>query len=389
MDDKGKVNLMINKNRRFIIKTILSSLIRRRSRIIIALLGVAIGATVLLGMVTLCFDIPRQMGQEFRSYGANLLLMPANNQPTMSMTDVQKAVSLLPQDKLLGVTPFRYGAVRVNQHPYTIVGTNFNQVTKTSPYWHIEGRLPQKSHEVMIGTDIANFANLNVGSEISISGKSKQDSRFDEELTITGIVKTGRAEDNFIFVDLHDLEQFFEESDQAEVVEVSITASQNELKDYIDTIKSQSTTIEPHLIKWVTQSETSVLGKLSSLLYLVTLVVLVLTMICVATTMMTVVMERRKEIGLKKAIGANNKSIAKEFLAEGLALGITGGIIGVICGLIFAQVISSNVFGRSIIIEFYLIPSTILISAIVTVIACLIPVKRALDVEPALVLRGE
>ncbi|MFQ1054039.1 ABC transporter permease [Gilliamella apicola] len=380
---------MINKNRRFIIKTILSSLIRRRSRIIIALLGVAIGATVLLGMVTLCFDIPRQMGQEFRSYGANLLLMPANNQPTMSMTDVQKAVSLLPQDKLLGVTPFRYGAVRVNQHPYTIVGTNFNQVTKTSPYWHIEGRLPQKSHEVMIGTDIANFANLNVGSEISISGKSKQDSRFDEELTITGIVKTGRAEDNFIFVDLHDLEQFFEESDQAEVVEVSITASQNELKHYIDAIKSQSTTIEPHLIKWVTQSETSVLGKLSSLLYLVTLVVLVLTMICVATTMMTVVMERRKEIGLKKAIGANNKSIAKEFLAEGLVLGITGGIIGVICGLIFAQVISSNVFGRSIIIEFYLIPSTILISAIVTVIACLIPVKRALDVEPALVLRGE
>ena len=380
---------MINKNRRFIIKTILSSLIRRRSRIIIALLGVAIGATVLLGMVTLCFDIPRQMGQEFRSYGANLLLMPANNQPTVSMADVKKAVSLLPQDKLLGVTPFRYGAVRVNQHPYTIVGTNFNQVTKTSPYWHIEGSLPQNSHEVMIGTDIANFANLNVGSEISISGKSKQDSRFDEELTITGIVKTGRAEDNFIFVDLHDLEQFFEESDQAEVVEVSITASQNELKDYIDTIKSQSTTIEPHLIKWVTQSETSVLGKLSSLLYLVTLVVLVLTMICVATTMMTVVMERRKEIGLKKAIGANNKSIAKEFLAEGLVLGIIGGIIGVFCGLIFAQVISSNVFGRSIIIEFYLIPSTILISAIVTVIACLIPVKRALDVEPALVLRGE
>lgn len=380
---------MINKNRRFIIKTILSSLIRRRSRIIIALLGVAIGATVLLGMVTLCFDIPRQMGQEFRSYGANLLLMPANNQPTVSMADVKKAVSLLPQDKLLGVTPFRYGAVRVNQHPYTIVGTNFNQVTKTSPYWHIEGSLPQNSHEVMIGTDIANFANLNVGSEISISGKSKQDSRFDEELTITGIVKTGRAEDNFIFVDLHDLEQFFEESDQAEVVEVSITASQNELKDYIDNIKSQSTTIEPHLIKWVTQSETSVLGKLSSLLYLVTVVVLVLTMICVATTMMTVVMERRKEIGLKKAIGANNKSIAKEFLAEGLVLGIIGGIIGVFCGLIFAQVISSNVFGRSIIIEFYLIPSTILISAIVTVIACLIPVKRALDVEPALVLRGE
>lgn len=381
--------MVLNKNRRFIIKTVMSSLIRRRSRIAVALLGVAIGATVLLGMVTLCYDIPRQMGQEFRSYGANVLFMPANNQPTMNMAEVKKAVNLLPKNKVLGVTPFRYDSIRSNQHPYTIVGTDFDQVTKTSPYWQIEGSLPQNSHEIMIGIDIANFAMLNIGSKVAISGKSKQNSRFEEEMTITGIVKTGRSEDNFIFINLHDLEQLLEESDQAEVVEVSITATEAELKQYIDTISAQSKTIEPHLIKWVTQSETSVLGKLSSLLYLVTSVVLVLTMICVATTMMTVVMERRKEIGLKKAIGADNKSIAKEFLAEGLVLGIVGGIIGAFCGLIFAQVISANVFGRSIVIEFYLIPITIIISAVVTVIACLIPVKRAVEVQPALVLRGE
>lgn len=70
-------------------------------------------------------------------------------------------------------------------------------------------------------------------------------------------------------------------------------------------------------------------------------------------------------------------------------LGIIGGTIGAFCGIIFAQVISTNVFGRSISIEFYLIPITIAVSAIVTVIACLIPVKRAVEVEPALVLRGE
>ncbi|MCX8584045.1 MULTISPECIES: ABC transporter permease [unclassified Gilliamella] len=381
--------MMMSRNQRFILKTIFSSLIRRRSRIIIALLGVAIGATVLLGMVTLCYDIPRQMGQEFRSYGANLLMMPANNQPTISMTEVKKAVDLLPRDKVLGVTPFRYNSIRSNQQPYTIVGTQFDQVTKTSPYWKIEGELPQKANEIMIGTDIAQFAKLSIGSTMPISGKSKENSRFDEDLTITGIVKTGRVEDNFIFIDLSVLETLLEESNQAEVVEISITATQDELQHYIQTIKEHSTTIEPHLIKWVTQSEASVLGKLSSLLYLVTLVVLILTMICVATTMMTVVMERRKEIGLKKAIGATNRSIAKEFLVEGLILGIIGGVIGVICGLIFAQVISDNVFGRSIVIEFYLIPTTIVISAVVTIIACLIPVKRALEVEPALVLRGE
>ena len=104
-----------------------------------------------------------------------------------------------------------------------------------------------------------------------------------------------------------------EEQDEVEVVELSISAPEVELQNYITIIKQDFPLIEPHLIKWVTQSETQVLGKLASLLFLVTSVVLILTMICVATTMMTVVIERRKEIGLKKALGAENSDIAQEF----------------------------------------------------------------------------
>lgn len=380
---------MINKNTRFIIKAIMSSLIRRRSRILVALLGTAIGATVLLGMITLCYDIPRQMGKEFRSYGANMLFMPANNQAMISFNDVQRAAQLISTEQLVGVTPFRYLVVRSNIVPYTLVGTDFQQINKTSPYWSIDGNFPTQDNEIMIGTDVANFAHLSIGSSLPISGKSIQDERFDEEFKITGIVKTGKAEDNFIFINYTKLESLLTEDNQVEVVELSISASEAELNNYIERIKHQVPTIEPHLIKWVTQSETVVLNKLASLLYLVTSVVLILTMICVATTMMTVVIERRKEIGLKKALGADNGRIAKEFLAESVILGFIGGFIGSIFGLLFAQIISKEVFGRPIVIEFYLIPMTIFISIIVTVIACLIPVKRAVEVEPALVLRGE
>lgn len=380
---------MMNKNRRFIIKSLMSSLIRRRSRILVALLGTAIGATVLLGMVTLCYDIPRQMGKEFRSYGANVIFMPTNNEPTMDLNDVKTAAKLIPAEKLVGVTPFRYAAVRSNMVPYTMVGTDFEQVRKTSPYWLVDGHFPEQDNDIMIGTDVASFSHLSIGDTIPIAGKSRQDYRFDEEFKITGIVKTGKTEDGFIFIHFNTLETLLEEQNQVEVVELSISASQDELKSYIEHIKKQVPTIEPHVIKWVTQSETAVLGKLASLLYLVTSVVLILTMICVATTMMTVVIERRKEIGLKKALGAENSQIAKEFLAEGVILGFVGGVIGSVCGLVFAQIISTQVFGRSIIIEFYLIPLTIVISVIVTVIACLIPVKRAVEVQPALVLRGE
>ncbi len=376
-------------NKLFMLKMLLSSLVRRKSRIAVALIGVAIGATVLLGMITLCFDVPRQMSQEFRSYGANMVFVPAGKASALQEADIKNATALLPKDKLVGITPFRYEAVRINMQPYTAVGTDFSQVRKTSPFWQVEGRYPSQDNEVLIGADIAEFTKLSPGKAITISGRSQEQRRFIKEMVISGIVRSGSVEDAFIFMNMPTMESLGGRTNEADVAELSITANEQELKQLATRIEGQVPGIEARLVKRVTQSEASVLSTLQSLVYLVTLVVLVLTMICVATTMMTIVMERRREIGLKKAMGAENKKIAREFLAEGVVIGIAGGIIGAICGLIFAQLISSLVFGRSIIIELYLLPLTMLVSVAVTMAACLIPVRRAVDVDPALVLRGE
>ena len=125
------------------------------------------------------------------------------------------------------------------------------------------------------------------------------------------------------------------------------------------------------------------------LVYLVTAVILMLTMICVATTMMAMVMERRKEIGLKKAIGAENRSIVSEFMGTGIVLGVLGGCLGCVMGYFFASAISFSVFGRSVSIVPAVIVITLVLSVVVTVIACILPVRRAVRIEPALVLRGE
>jgi putative ABC transport system permease protein len=105
--------------------------------------------------------------------------------------------------------------------------------------------------------------------------------------------------------------------------------------------------------------------------------------------MMAVVTERRKEIGLKKALGAPDRGIVLEFLGEGMFLGCVGGLFGGILGFGFAQIIGINVFSRSISFQPLLLPLTLLASVGVTGLACLIPVRRATDVDPAVVLRGE
>jgi putative ABC transport system permease protein len=173
------------------------------------------------------------------------------------------------------------------------------------------------------------------------------------------------------------------------IAQVSITANEAELNTLTQQIGEQVPGVAPRLVKQVTQSEQTVLGKLQALVYLVTIVVLLLTLICVATTMMAVVTERRKEIGLKKALGAENRSIIFEFLGEGLALGALGGLLGTVLGFFFAQAVSVNVFGRMISFQPLIALLALVVSIAVTGLACLIPVKIATEVEPAIVLRGE
>ena len=368
---------------------ILRSLTRRRSRMFAALLAIAIGSTVLSGMLTIYMDIPRQLGREFRSYGANLVLVPTGESGLMSMDDVEEAAEYLPADKLVGVTPYRYESLGINRQPYTTAGVRFAQVSKTSPYWQIDGSWPTSGNEILIGSDIAEFTGITPGTQTRISGHTRDMKPFALDMTVSGVLKTGGAEESVIFVELASLEKMMGDSGVVNLVEISIEGTQDELQEIVADIEANVEGVAPRLVRRVASSEATVLGKLRTLVFLVTAVVMGLTLICVATTMMTVVMERRKEIGLKKAIGADSSAVVREFITEGAVLGAAGGLFGVVCGFFFAQLISMNVFNRSVAFDYVAVPAALAAAVGVTVLACLLPVKRAAEVEPAIVLRGE
>ena len=128
-----------------------------------------------------------------------------------------------------------------------------------------------------------------------------------------GILETGGEEEDYIYLSLADAEALSGVSDVYDVVELSVSGSSEEHSQIAQRI-SASGSAQARLVKRVTRSEASVLGKLQALVFLVTLVTLVLTMISVTTTMTAVVSERRKEIGLRKALGASDNSIRTEFL---------------------------------------------------------------------------
>lgn len=139
---------------------------------------------------------------------------------------------------------------------------------------------------------------------------------------------------------------------------------------------------------------TDIINSVNVVVVGIALISLIVGGIGIANTMYTSVLERKKEIGTMKAIGARNSDVLMVFLIESGLLGLVGGIIGVLIGvgLSFGAASAANSYlGLKIIaveVNFALIVSAIMFSFLIGIISGLVPSVQASKLKPADALRG-
>jgi putative ABC transport system permease protein len=415
------------------VRLVYESFRRQKRRKLLAGVAVALGVAVATAMIAVATDVGDKINRELRTYHANLVVTPqedsldleiggVNLKPPsdgafLNEADLPNIKRTFWQHNIVGFAPMLSVKVIGNDsQPVTLLGTYFSKtlsfgkqnfvtgVRITHGWWRVQGQWPgDESQDVLLGERLAGRLGRKAGDLMDIAGQAHR---------VTGVLSTGDAEDDEIVAPLPLAQQLLGRPGAVRRVYVSaLTKPEDALarrdpktmtpemydrwycSPYVQSIAYQLEAAIPHAhaeqIRQVEQTEGTVLSRIMGLMLLVTLAALLASALAVSAAMATAIFERRGEVGLMKALGAGNVSVAALFFAEATLLALIGGVAGFAAGAFLARQIGRSIFASQITIDPVLFPVILAIAIFVTFAGSAAAIRRAVRFDPVFALRGE
>jgi putative ABC transport system permease protein len=206
-------------------------------------------------------------------------------------------------------------------------------------------------------------------------------------LSAAGILRTGAAEDSRIYLDLPDFESW--SGVTPSTIEVAATGSPDEVSATLQRMARAVPEAEVKPIRQVMEAEAHVLGKTRAALLASCSLIILTAALCVLSTLMGWVLDRRRDFAIMKALGASGRLLNGFFAAEAASLGVVGAVIGFLLGIGIAAWIGRVNFHAPVVPRFSVLPIVLLGSVAVSLLSAALPISILRRVEPAMILRGE
>jgi putative ABC transport system permease protein len=424
------------------------ALFRQKGKMLMVAFTVALGASLATAMLNVMLDVGDKVNQELKTYGANINVLPRGASLLDDLYGVSEGSGV--SDKYLNeaelgniktifwafnivdFTPYLNIRARLVSAPdgggeVKLVGTWFNHhlelptgealdtgIRNLKNWWDVRGRwlTDDDVNVVMAGESAAAKYGLRAGDTVvfQTTGAGAESREF----TVAGIFSAGGDEDEDFYLPLSGAQDLAGRPGLVSRVEVSaLTTPDNELSRraaqdpkslsikewetwyctaYVSAICYQIdeviTDAVSKPIRQVAESEGVVLEKTQLLMFLITILSLAGSALGISNLVTASVIERAAEIGLLKAVGAQDGAISVLVLAEIIITGVIGGTAGYFAGLGFARVIGQSVFGSAIDIKPMVIPLVAVLVFLVTMAGSIPSIRLLLSLRPAEVLHG-
>jgi len=371
---------------------------------VISILGVAIGVMALIVVIAVMTGFDQDLRDKIVGNYSHITLAGFSAIENNEYENIVKKISANPH--VIGVSPYIQGQVLIKAgNRYFAVSLRGidpdteTRVTKIKQYI-ISGSIDGlKQNGVVIGKELAAYLGLSADSHFMIySPLGKQ-----HDLKVAGIFNSGMYEYdmNLIFVDLPSAQEILGLKNQ--ISAVAIKLDNLYLADKVRRDLASAVGFDYILKTWMDANQSFFAAlKLEKLtMFIILALIILVASFNIASTLIVMVVEKTKDIGILKSLGMTSSGIRKIFTYEGLLIGTTGISLGTLGGVVLCGVLKKYQFIKlpqdiyyidklPVSIEFW--PDIVLIIAaalIIVLISTIYPAAKAAQLKPVEALRYE
>ncbi len=408
----------------------INNLRRRKGKAIFLVIGLLIGVTTVVTLITLTRAMEEDIGRKLDELGANILIVPKSHdlalnyggmhvsgvtldvQPLLE-SDLAKIRSIKNKDSLGIVSPKLVGPLQVNETEVLLVGVDFQQELILKKWWrlappepvakgpanHSSGGMDHSRlaggkeaymirdtltpQDLLAGPAVARHLHLREGQSLNLRGRS---------FRVRGILEeTGSQDDMLIFGDLAAIQWVLGRPGQLSLVEVSAFCNSCPIDDMVQQISQALPGAKTTAIKQAVAARMETVRNFKRFSLGISIVVLLIGSLIVFTTMMASVNERTREIGIFRAIGFRKKHVVRIILMEALLIGLAAGALGYLAGVGFTR-LALPFFMQAkevqIGLDWVMALWAVTIAVLLGLTASLYPALRAARLDPAESLRA-
>lgn len=393
-----------------------------RLRTGLTMLGVIIGITSVITVTSVGQGIQKATEQQIQALGSHVILVLAGAARTggisqgfgsSSTLTWEDANSIAEQVSVAeSVTAFLQRGVQVvyeGQNVSTmLLGTDLNypvvrNIHPQEGQFFSQEDLESARAVVVLGSkvrdDLFGVSNSAIGASIRIQGK---------RYTVIGVMESKGASgaqnlDDQMYIPLTNMSARIVGNNALNGTAINGVWIKTQNEEQLDAAQFQVTNLlrirhniyPPQADDFRIINQVDIINTFSNVVGLFTILVgaiagisLIVGGIGIANIMLVSVVERTREIGIRKAVGATKSAILSQFLAEAVAVAIVGGVMGICIGICLALV-AANLFKFPFIVSFWSIIAGFGFSLLTGLIAGVIPARNAAQLDPIIALRSD
>jgi len=373
------------------VRMLLRAAVLRRGRAASALFAMVVAAAVATAMLNLYVDVQAKLQREFRNYGANIILVgkDGSSLPIGALGQVDSVLAGRGVAASFGLVVARTG----DGQPIVVAGTDFDRVKQLNRWWSVSEwptttenpDLTQNQGEVghpsLVGVRALPLVSpKSQDFDLTFQGKTLR-------ISPSGTVQTGAAEDSRIYISLSDFVSWT--GIQPSTIQVAASGSPSEITAVMDQLAQALPSTDVRPVRQIVEGEARVLGKTRATLLAAAALIILTAALCVLSTLMGWVFDRRRDFAIMKALGASERLLNGFFAAEAAVLGATGALIGFLLGIGIAAWIGRANFHATVVPRYGVLPVVLVGSMVVTLLSAILPISLLRRVQPAVILRGE